>query len=190
MSSWLVVGLGNPGANYANTRHNIGYLVLDELAQRMGVSFAKHRRAHADVADGRLVGQRVELLRSRTYMNESGGPVKAAADYAKIPLEQVIVIQDELDIPFGAVRLKVGGGDGGHNGIKSIKKSLGSADFTRVRAGIDRPPGRQDPADYVLKPFSSAQRQELANLIVDVADAVEVVLTDGLGAAQQKYHSG
>lgn len=190
MSTWLIVGLGNPGKEYAATRHNIGYLVVDELAARMSAAFAKHRRAHADVADGRLGAERLELLKSRTYMNESGGPVKAAADYAKVTVDRVIVVQDELDIPFGSIRIKVGGGDGGHNGVKSIKKSLGSGDFTRVRVGIDRPPGRQDPADYVLRGFNAVDRRELPNVIATAADAVEVVITDGIAAAQNHYHSG
>ncbi len=189
MSTWLVVGLGNPGKEYAATRHNIGYVVVEELASRFGTGFAKHRRAHADAADGRLDGERIELLRSRSYMNESGGPVKAAADYAKVPIDRIIVVQDELDIPFGAIRIKVGGGDGGHNGIRSIKKAFGSGDFTRVRIGIDRPPGRQDPADYVLRQFSSNDRRELPNVVTAAADAVEAVITDGIAAAQNRYHS-
>ncbi len=189
MSTWLVVGLGNPGKEYASTRHNVGYLVLDELAERMSASFGKHRRAHADVADGRISDARVELLRSRTYMNESGGPVKAAADYAKVDIDRIIVVQDELDIPFGAIRIKVGGGDGGHNGVKSIKQSFGSGDFTRVRVGIDHPPGRQDPADYVLRPFRSVDRGDLPNVVARAADAVEAVITDGIAAAQNHYHS-
>lgn len=189
MSTWLVVGLGNPGKEYAATRHNVGYLVIDELASRISASFAKHRRAHADSADGRLDGERLELLKSRSYMNESGGPVKAAADYAKVTIDRIIVVQDELDIPFGSIRIKVGGGDGGHNGVKSIKKSFGSGDFTRVRVGIDRPPGRQDPADYVLRGFSSNERRDLPSVIATAADAVEAVITDGIAAAQNKYHS-
>lgn len=154
----------------------------------MSASFAKHRRAHADVADGRLDGERVELLRSRTYMNESGGPVKGAADYAKVDIHQIIVVQDELDIPFGAIRIKVGGGDGGHNGVKSIKKSFGSGDFTRIRVGIDRPPGRQDPADYVLRAFTATDRRGLPDVISRAADAVEAVISDGIAAAQNQFH--
>lgn len=189
MSAWLVVGLGNPGKEYAATRHNIGYLVVDELAARLGISLAKHRRAHADTADGRLGDERVTLLRSRSYMNESGGPVKAAADYAEVPIDHVIVVQDELDIPFGAIRLKAGGGDGGHNGIRSIKKAMNTGDFTRVRVGIDRPPGRQDPADYVLRSFSSVERRELPTVVSAAADAVEALITDGLAAAQNQHNS-
>ncbi|MEI2730379.1 MAG: aminoacyl-tRNA hydrolase [Candidatus Nanopelagicales bacterium] len=189
MSVWLVVGLGNPGKEYAATRHNVGYLVVDELASRFGVGLKKHGRAHADTADARLGDERVVLLRSRSYMNESGGPVKAAADYAKVSVDRIIVVQDELDIPFGTIRLKAGGGDGGHNGIRSIKKSMGSGDFTRVRVGIDRPPGRQDPADYVLRSFSSVERRELPSVVSVAADAVEALITDGLAAAQNRFHS-
>ena len=176
MSVWLVVGLGNPGKEYAATRHNVGYLVVDELASRFGVGLKKHGRAHADTADARLGDERVVLLRSRSYMNESGGPVKSAADYAKVSVDRTI-------------RLKAGGGDGGHNGIRSIKKSMGSGDFTRVRVGIDRPPGRQDPADYVLRSFSSVERRELPSVVSVAADAVEALITDGLAAAQNRFHS-
>jgi len=186
---WLIVGLGNPGPSYASTRHNVGYMVLDELASRAGTKLGRHKRAHADVGQGRLDGQRVTLLRSRSFMNESGGPVKAAVDYGKFDPDHLVVIQDELDIPFGAVRLKLGGGDGGHNGLKSIRKSLGTGDYYRIRVGVDRPPGQQDTADYVLKAFSGAQRKELPTVIADAADAVEALLTLGLAPAQNKFHT-
>jgi len=186
---WLVVGLGNPGAQYASTRHNVGYLVVDELAARIGVRLGRHKRAHADSADGRLAGLRVTLLKSRSYMNESGGPVKAAADYARIPAERIVVIHDEIDIPFGSLRLKLGGGTGGHNGVKSTQQSLGTADFYRVRIGVGRPPGRQDAADYVLRGFSATERKDLPWLVDHAADAVEMLLLDGLPVAQLKYHS-
>jgi len=186
---WLIAGLGNPGKEYAATRHNIGYMVLDLLAERMGERFTKHRRAHADTAEGRLDGVRVVLVRSRTYMNESGAAIRAAADYSSIPLSNIIVIHDELDIDFDAIKIKVGGGDGGHNGIKSTKKSLASGDFFRVRVGIGRPPGRQDPADYVLRSFSSSERKELPSVVDSAADAVEAIVTEGLAVAQNRYHS-
>jgi peptidyl-tRNA hydrolase, PTH1 family len=186
---WLVVGLGNPGKEYAGTRHNVGYQVIDVLAERIAARFSKHRRANADVAEGRLDGHRIALLRSRTYMNESGGPIRAAADYAQIPLTNVIVVHDELDIEFGAIKIKVGGGDGGHNGIKSAKKSLGSPDFYRVRVGIGRPPGRQDAADYVLRSFSADQRKNLPDVLESGADAVEAIITEGLAVAQNRHHS-
>lgn len=188
-SPWLIAGLGNPGKEYATTRHNVGYLVLDLLAERMGEKFAKHRRAHADAAEGRLDGARVILVRSRSYMNESGAAIRAAADYSSIPLSNIIVVHDELDIEFGAIKVKGGGGDGGHNGIKSSKKSLGSGDFFRVRVGIGRPPGRQDPADYVLRSFGSSERKELPLVVDSAADAVEVIITEGLAVAQNRYHS-
>ena len=164
-SPWLVVGLGNPGPEYATTRHNIGAMVVDALATSYSSSLSKHRRAHASATDIRVGGERVELLVPRSYMNESGGPVKAAADFAKIPAERVIVVHDELDLPFGSLRCKLGGGDNGHNGLKSLRRSLGTGDFFRVRFGIGRPPGRQDPADFVLRPFGSTERRELEPLI-------------------------
>lgn len=188
-SPWLIAGLGNPGKEYANTRHNVGYLVLDLLAERMGEKLAKHRRAHADAAQGRLDGTRVVLVRSRSYMNESGAAIRAAADYSSIPLTNIVVVHDELDIEFGAIKIKVGGGDGGHNGIKSTKKSLASGDFFRVRVGIGRPPGRQDAADYVLRSFGASERKELPLVIDSAADAVEVIISEGLAVAQNRYHS-
>ncbi len=186
---WLIAGLGNPGKDYAQTRHNIGYLVTDLLAERMGERFTKHRRAHADSVEGRLDGTRAVLIRSRSYMNESGAAIRAAADYSNIPISQIIVVHDELDIEFGAIKIKVGGGDGGHNGIKSTKKSLGSGDFYRVRVGIGRPPGRQDPADYVLRSFGSSERKELPLVVDSAADAVEVIINEGIAVAQNRYHS-
>ena len=188
MSVWLVVGLGNPGKEYAATRHNVGYLVVDELASRFGVGLKKHGRAHADTADARLGDERVVLLRSRSYMNESGGPVKAAADYAKVSVDRIIVVQDELDIPFGTIRLKAGGGDGGHNGLKSIRSSMGTGDFTRVRVGIGRPPGRMDPAAYVLRRFAGAERTEADLAVGEAADAVLAVMADGVPTAQNRFN--
>lgn len=182
------MGLGNPGPEYAKTRHNIGYMVIEQIALVAGSKFGKHRRAHADVADSRVGTDKIELLRSRTYMNESGGPVKAAADYAHIPVDHIVVVHDELDIPFGSIRVKQGGGEGGHNGLKSIKKSMGSPEFYRVRIGVGRPPGRQDPADYVLKPFSGAERSELPLIIDRAAEAVESLITQGLAATQNIFN--
>jgi PTH1 family peptidyl-tRNA hydrolase len=184
----LIVGLGNPGPGYANTRHNVGYRVVDVLAGRMSGSFGRHRRANAETVEGRLVGHRVVLAKSRTYMNLSGSPVAALAAFYKIPVAGVIAVHDDLDLPLGVLRLKAGGGDGGHNGLKSMRGSLGSGDFQRVRVGIDRPPGRMDPADYVLKPFSAGQQPEVAVAIERAADAVECLLTDGLGGAQNLFN--
>lgn len=187
---WLIAGLGNPGPQYAATRHNVGYLVLDVLAGRMGQKLAKHRRANADAAEGRLEGHRAVLLRSRSFMNESGGSIKAAADYAKIAPEQIVLVYDEIDIPFGTLRLKFGGGEGGHNGVRSAKRSLGTPDFYRVRVGVSRPPVRMDAADYVLRPFSGTERKELPSVVERAADAVEMLLTQGLDAAQNYYNTG
>ena len=186
---WLIVGLGNPGPEYAGTRHNVGFLVADQLAERARGKFATHKRARAHVAEERVAGHRVVLAKPTSYMNESGGPVSSLLGYYKVPLDRLIVIHDELDIPFAALRLKLGGGDNGHNGLKSIRKSTGSGEFYRVRVGIGRPPGRQDPADYVLKPWASVERKELPMLVSDAADAVELLLDDGLERAQNRYHA-
>lgn len=184
----LVVGLGNPGPGYANTRHNLGYRVVDVLASRMSGTFRRHRRANAETVEGRLLGHRVVLAKSRTYMNLSGSPVAALAAFYKVPVTAVIAVHDDLDLPVGVLRLKAGGGDGGHNGLKSMRSSLGSGDFLRVRIGIERPPGRMDPADYVLKPFNTAQQPDVAVAIERAADAVECLLSEGLSAAQNQFN--
>lgn len=187
---WLVVGLGNPGPTYSGHRHNIGYLVNDELAQRMGGSFRAHKSGRADVVEGRLrvPGPRVVLVRPRSYMNEVGGPVKAVANFYKVTPERIIAIHDELDIDFGTLRCKFGGGDNGHNGLKSMRSSLGTGDFYRVRAGIGRPPGRQEVADFVLSNYSSTERKELPFQIGDAADAVDCLVHEGLERTQQKFN--
>ncbi|WP_149202343.1 aminoacyl-tRNA hydrolase [Actinotalea subterranea] len=192
---WLVVGLGNPGPAYAANRHNVGQMVVDDLARRAGSAFTSHR-SRAAVADIRLgvlpggaPGPRVVLAKPTTYMNVSGGPVGALAQYLQVPVERVIVVHDELDIPFPTVRLKAGGGEGGHNGLRSISSVLGSRDYVRVRVGIGRPPGRTDPADFVLKDFATVERPELPWLVDAAADAVEMVVTQGLLAAQQRFHA-
>jgi len=192
---WLVVGLGNPGPKYAGNRHNVGQMVLDLLAARAGATFARHARAQAVVAEVRLgvlpggaPGPRVVLAKPTTYMNTSGGPTSALAQYYSIDPERVVAVHDEVDIPFDSIKLKAGGGEGGHNGLRDISKALGTRDYTRVRVGVGRPPGRMDTADYVLKDFSGAERKELPMLVDDAADAVEMVVTEGLLAAQGKYH--
>jgi PTH1 family peptidyl-tRNA hydrolase len=183
----LVVGLGNPGPRYAATRHNAGFFVLDLLAERIGGRFKAHK-SNADVVEGRLAGAPVVLAKPRSYMNESGGPVAGLARFYKVPVTSIIVVHDELDLPFETLRLKRGGGEGGHNGLKSIATSMGSKEFVRVRFGISRPPGRQDPADYVLREFTSAERKELPYLVDRAADAVETVLAKGLEAAQNEFN--
>jgi PTH1 family peptidyl-tRNA hydrolase len=184
---WLIVGLGNPGPEYAGNRHNAGRMVAELLAQRMGASFKRHR-SRADIAEGTLTGVPVTIGIPRSYMNLSGGPVAALRDFYKIPPERIVVIHDELDVPFGEIRLKRGGGAGGHNGLRSVSASIGSPDYSRVRLGIGRPPGRMDPADFVLRDFSSAERKELPLLIERGADAVEALLRDGLEPAQNAFH--
>jgi PTH1 family peptidyl-tRNA hydrolase len=191
---WLVVGLGNPGPSYAGHRHNVGYLVTDELATRLGTPFKSHKTGRAEVAEGRLGAPgtdapRVVLARPRCYMNESGGPVKALATFYKVPPERIIAVHDELDIPFGTLRAKLGGGDNGHNGLRSMRSSLGTGDFYRVRAGIGRPPGRQDVADFVLSNYSKVELRELPFQVDHAADAVESLITDGLEKTQQRFNS-
>jgi PTH1 family peptidyl-tRNA hydrolase len=191
---WLVVGLGNPGPTYAGTRHNVGYLVTDELARRMGSPFRAHKSGRAEVVEGRLSppgvpAARVVLARPRSYMNEVGGPVKALATFYKVPADRIVAIHDELDIAFGTLRVKFGGGDNGHNGLKSMRSALGTGDFYRVRAGIGRPPGRQDPADFVLSNYSSVERKELPFQVDRGADAVECLVEHGLEATQQRFNS-
>ena len=191
---WLVVGLGNPGPSYAGHRHNIGYMVTDELARRMGSGFRAHKSGRADVVEGRLTppgvpGPRVVLARPRCYMNEVGGPVKALATFYKVAPAQVVAIHDELDIPFDTMRVKLGGGDNGHNGLKSMRSSFGTGDFHRVRVGIGCPPGRQEVADFVLSDYSSAERKVLPFVVDTAADAVETLVADGLEKTQQRFNS-
>ena len=191
-SPWLVVGLGNPGKEYAGNRHNVGFLVADLLASRVGAKFGRSKRAHAAVAEGRLGfgGPKLVLLKPLTYMNLSGAPVVSLAQFFKVPVSNVIAVHDELDVPFGQVRAKRGGGEGGHNGLRSMSKSLSSKEYARVRFGIGRPPGRQDPADYVLSDFSGAERKELEFLVDRAADVVEAIVLEGVEWAQNKYHGG
>jgi PTH1 family peptidyl-tRNA hydrolase len=185
----LLAGLGNPGPRYEGNRHNIGFLVLDELAARIGGKFKAHKSG-ADVLEGHIAGRKVILAKPRSFMNLSGGPVAGAARFFKVERSGVVVVHDELDLPYGALKLKLGGGDNGHNGLRSITKSLGTKDYYRVRFGVDRPPGRMDPADYVLKDFSTVERRELALNIDQCADAVEALVGSGLAAAQNQFHAG
>jgi len=189
--NWLVVGLGNPGPQYLANRHNIGFLVLDVLAARTNSTFKGHR-LRAEAAQTRFGGPggpRVLLARPRSYMNESGGPVAGLLAYHSLPPERLIVVHDELDLPFATLRLKLGGGDNGHNGLRSIRKSLGTGDFHRVRFGVGRPPGRMDPATFVLRDFSAAERKDLEVEIDRAADAVETLVTEGLERAQNSFNS-
>lgn len=186
--TWLIVGLGNPGPTYAATRHNVGYMVADVIVGRTGGRFKKQSAANSDVVEGRLAGERVVVGRPRSYMNETGGPVSALVKYYNVPVENLIVIHDELDIDFGALRLKQGGGDNGHNGLKSIRQSVGSGDFYRVRVGIGRPQGRQQVTDFVLKPYSSTERKELPVYLEEAADSVESLITVGLSQSQSLFN--
>ncbi|APA95720.1 aminoacyl-tRNA hydrolase [Nocardia seriolae] len=184
----LVVGLGNPGSEYERTRHNVGFMVADVLAERVGGRFTVHKKSGADLLEARLDGRKVLLAKPRTYMNLSGRPVAALAKFFSVPATEVIVVHDELDLPFGAVRLKRGGGEGGHNGLRSISQALTTKDYLRVRFGIGRPPGRQDPADFVLKPFAAPERKEVPVIVEQAADAVELLLRVGLETAQNQLH--
>ena len=184
---WLVVGLGNPGRRYAGHRHNIGHMVVDVLAERVGAVLRGHR-AGADVLQCRLEGLPVVLAKPHTYMNLSGGPVAGLSRFYHVPVAQVIVVHDDLDLPFGQLRVKAGGGEGGHNGLRSVSGSLASRDYVRVRCGVGRPAGRIDPAAWVLSDFGTAERRELPDLLERAADAVASVLTDGLAATQNRFN--
>ncbi|WP_298865307.1 aminoacyl-tRNA hydrolase [uncultured Microbacterium sp.] len=189
-STWLIIGLGNPGPRYAATRHNIGQMVMDELADRRGERFREHK-AGARVVETwlRPGGDKLVLAKLNSFMNVSGTPAAALAKFYSTDADHIVVVHDELDIPFDSIRLKTGGGHGGHNGVRDIARALATPDFTRVRAGIGRPPGRQDPADWVLGTFSAAEQKTLPIFLSDVADAVELLVDEGLLAAQQKHHS-
>lgn len=188
--TWLVVGLGNPGPRYALTRHNMGRLVVDELAERRNETFKAHR-ANALVAETwlRPGGAKLVLAKPNSFMNLSGGAVSSLSRFFKVAPDRVVVVHDELDIPFDTIKLKVGGGHSGHNGVRDVAKSLDTAEFARVRVGIGRPPGRQDAADWVLEPFGTAERTALPVLIADAADAVETLIGEGLIQAQQTHHA-
>ena len=187
--TWLIVGLGNPGTEYAHNRHNVGQMVLDELSARVGGGFKSHK-SRAQVLEGRLGigGPRVVLAKPLSYMNVSGGPVSALAKFYDVDPAHIIAVHDEIDIPFNTVKLKIGGGEGGHNGLRDISKALATKDYLRVRVGVGRPPGRMDTADFVLRDFATAEKKELPFLIDTAADAVEALVRDGLQAAQQKFH--
>ncbi|MGB6455470.1 MAG: aminoacyl-tRNA hydrolase, partial [Streptosporangiaceae bacterium] len=169
---WLIVGLGNPGSEYAGNRHNLGFDVADLLGERAGARF-KRDRSRAQLATGKVVGLPVILAKPMTFMNASGRPVAALRALYKLPGDRIVVIHDELDIPFGDIRLKFGGGDNGHNGLRSVTTALGSRDYYRIRIGIGRPPGRMDPADFVLRDFSAAERKSLPDILNRSADAAE-----------------
>ena len=190
---WLIVGLGNPGPEYASNRHNVGFMVADLLAQRVGGRFKRAGRAQAQVVEGRIGppgpgNRRVVLAKPMSFMNMSGGPVNALKDFYKVPVSNIVAIHDELDIDYGTLRLKLGGGDNGHNGLKSMTKAFGS-EYHRVRFGIGRPPGRMQVADFVLKDFSSSERKELDYFVDRAADAVEALVIEGLERAQSTYNS-
>jgi peptidyl-tRNA hydrolase, PTH1 family len=185
----LVVGLGNPGDNYARTRHNLGFMVADLLAARLGAKFKAHKRSGAEVVSGRLAGRSVLLAKPRCFMNESGRQVGPLAKFYSVAPADTIVIHDDLDLEFGRIRLKIGGGEGGHNGLRSVVAALGTKDFQRVRIGVGRPPGRKDPAAFVLENFTAAERAEVPAICEQAADATEALIELGLEPAQNRIHA-
>jgi len=190
--TWLLAGLGNPGSEYANTRHNVGFWLAEAGVRACGGSLSRHKRAQALVCEtriGGLPGERIVVIEPLSFMNASGGPVKALLDFYSVPVSNLIVAHDELDIPLGSIRVKSGGGDNGHNGLRSIRSALGTGDFLRIRLGIGRPPGRQDPADFVLKPFTADQRSEAQTMVERSVGAVEMLVAQGLAATQNVYNS-
>lgn len=188
---WIVVGLGNPGPQYEHTRHNVGQMVLDDLAARTGQRFTVHKQTRTQMAEARLRpgGPRLVLVKPMSYMNLSGGTVANVLKFFNASVEHLIVVHDEVDIDFDAIKLKRGGGEGGHNGLRDISKACGSKDYLRVRVGVGRPPGRMDTADFVLKPFTGTQRRELPLLLERSADAVEQIIDHGLTSAQNAVHA-
>ena len=185
----MVIGLGNPGPVYARTRHNLGFMVADLLAGRAHCTIKLHKRSGADAGSGRLAGRPVIVGKPRTYMNESGRQVAALAKFYSVPPAEILVIHDDLDIDFGKIRIKLGGGEGGHNGVRSVAAALGTKDFYRVRIGIGRPPGRKDPAAFVLENFTAAERPEVPVICEQAADATELLIKVGLDAAQNQVHT-
>jgi peptidyl-tRNA hydrolase, PTH1 family len=185
----VIVGLGNPGSRYEKTRHNVGAMAVDHLAGKLGEKFKAHKKSGAAVAVGRLAGRQVVLAKPTCFMNESGRQVGPLAAFYSAAPQSLIVVHDELDIDFGAVRLKRGGGEGGHNGLRSISSVIGTKDYLRVRLGVGRPPGRQDPADFVLKPFATTERAEVPLLLENAADAIELLIEYSLEDAQNRVHA-
>lgn len=191
---WLIVGLGNPGPGYALHRHNIGFRVVDEVCRRLGGKFSSPARMRAEIAEGRIGppgpdSTRAVLLKSRTFMNETGAAVSKVSNYYKVAADHLIVVHDELDLDLGQMRVKLGGGDNGHNGLRSIRKSLSVGDYYRVRFGVGRPPGRQDPADFLLSNFASRDREDVEIEIARAADAVESLISNGLERTQSSFNS-
>jgi PTH1 family peptidyl-tRNA hydrolase len=188
--AWLVAGLGNPGEPYARTRHNAGRMVADELAHRHDARLKKIRFLPAEAAEIRIGSEPVWLVGSTRFMNESGPSYTGFARKHDVDPLHVIAVHDELEIPPDELMLKLGGGSGGHNGLKSLSQALGTQSFHRVRIGIGRPPGRQDPADFVLQPLGKVGLEDFRVTIARAADAVALLITDGLEAAQQRFNRG
>ena len=186
--TWLIAGLGNPGEDYADTRHNVGAMVVEDLAARAGSRLRSQGSVPVDLAEFHEGDERVLLVRSQRYMNESGPSIVGVARKHDVPAERIVCVHDELDLVLGALQVRIGGGSAGHNGVKSLTSALGTPDFLRVRCGIGRPPGRQDPADFVLEPFRTAERDVAMELVDDAADAVLTLVRDGIARAQDRYN--
>lgn len=186
-AAWLVVGLGNPEAEYGGTRHNIGADVVRTLAERHRTSFSRNKRIRCQEAGLRLAGQRVVLVLPDSYMNTSGGPVQAAAAWLGAPPAQVVLVHDELDLDLGEIRCKLGGSSS-HNGVRDVVRALSTTEVLRVRVGIGQPPGRMPGKDYVLRRFSDRERPDVEVTVQEAADAVESLVVDGLAATQNRFH--
>ena len=185
---WIVAGLGNPGTRYEWTRHNAGAMVIAVLLERTGSSLRRHKSGSL-VAETTIEGGRVVLARAMTFMNESGRPLGELARWYKTPAERFVAVHDEIDIPFGTVRIKLGGGTAGHNGLRSIESHLGTRDFLRVRVGVGRPRGQGDATDHVLSEFSASERKELPDVLSRAADAVEMIIAGGSERAMNEVNT-
>ena len=186
--AWLVAGLGNPGDRYATTRHNLGRMVVEEMSREAGVRLRKARFLPANVAELRIDGERVLLVTSTRFMNESGTSYAGVARKQDVPPERIVAIHDELEIPAGELRIKLGGGSAGHNGLRSLTQALRTPEYHRVRIGVGRPPGRQDPADFVLQPIAKRDEADIARWVDRAADAVRSLITAGLAATQDRFN--
>ena len=187
METYLVAGLGNPGREYKQTRHNIGFMVAEQLSNDLSISMGKVQ-SRAIIGMGRALNSKIIIARPQTYMNRSGEAVKGLLKFYKIPLENLIVIHDDLDIPFGTIRIRKQGGPGGQKGVKSIIDHMGTQDFNRIRMGIDRPPGRMDAADYVLQRFSRNEEDQLEQLVKQASKAIQTIITNGMDQAMNEYN--
>jgi len=183
-SPWLVIGLGNSGSEYKSTRHNVGAMVIEQVITDLGEKLTHSKKVSSDVCETRIGTHRVVLATLRSYMNESGGPTSKLMNFYKIEPENLVVLHDELDLPFGEIRIKMGGGDNGHNGLKSIRASIDSGEFVRLRLGIGRPPATIDPSDFVLKPFNFFEKSQMNDYLQFASKALSDIVSQGVDQAQ------